>query len=221
MSFEKARDLVQLAIMASVRHGGVSLAEIVAEFGVSHRTAQRMTQALESCFTGVEISEDEDRRRHWILRAPNVAALDLHDDAALEALDMAVRGAEREGRMIHARALRALREKHLMHMPRRRARRAEADAEAFLADLETDTEKTLGAEEVKLLEDADLRPVIDFAIQMEAQARDNYLALGQRVEDGELREFCEELAAEEQRHFDQLTEARIGVDTPIDERPAL
>ncbi len=29
------------------------------------------------------------------------------------------------------------------------------------------------------------------------------------------------LAAEEQRHFDALTEARIGVDTPLEERPEL
>ena len=65
-----------------------------------------------------------------------------------------------------------------------------------------------------------MRPVIDFAIKMEAQARDNYLALAERV-DSELVALCKELADEEQAHFDTLTEARVGADTPIDERPAL
>lgn len=40
MSFAKAQDLLRLALMASARHGGVTLEEIAAEFAVSHRTAQ-------------------------------------------------------------------------------------------------------------------------------------------------------------------------------------
>lgn len=95
------------------------------------------------------------------------------------------------------------------------------DGQAFLADLTADVEKTLEVEQVKLLEDAELRPVIDFAIGMEAKARDTYLALKGDVEGDHLKALCQELADEEQRHFDQLTEARIGVDTPPEERPML
>ncbi len=95
------------------------------------------------------------------------------------------------------------------------------DAVAFLADLEANVANVLNGEQRKLLEDADMRPVIEFAIQMEAQARDKYVELANRVEGDDLVAICNDLAEEEQKHFDVLTEARVGVDTPIDERPAL
>lgn len=95
------------------------------------------------------------------------------------------------------------------------------DGAAFLADLEADVEKTLVHHQIELLKNAEIRPVIDFAIEMEAKARDTYLGLKDRMEADELKALCQELADEEQRHFDQLTEARSGVDTPPEERPML
>ena len=50
MSFAKAQDLLRLAEMAVSRRGGVSLEDICGEFDVSHRTAQRMTEALDASF---------------------------------------------------------------------------------------------------------------------------------------------------------------------------
>lgn len=46
-------DLLTLAQMAAARRHGVSLADICEKFGVSHRTAQRMTHALEASFANV------------------------------------------------------------------------------------------------------------------------------------------------------------------------
>ena len=66
-----------------------------------------------------------------------------------------------------------------------------------------------------------MRPVIEFAIGMEATARDNYLDLGSRLTDVGLKALCDDLAHEEQKHFDMLSELRRSVDTPLDERPAL
>lgn len=63
MSFSKAQDLVRLAQMAAARRGGISLEEICAEFDVSHRTAQRMTDALEATFGTVVTVDGEDRKR--------------------------------------------------------------------------------------------------------------------------------------------------------------
>jgi predicted DNA-binding transcriptional regulator YafY len=54
MSFSKAQDLLRLAQMAASRRGGVSLEDICVEFGVSHRTAQRMTEALDAAFANVK-----------------------------------------------------------------------------------------------------------------------------------------------------------------------
>ena len=98
---------------------------------------------------------------------------------------------------------------------------AGVDAESFLEGLTADVGKTLDDAQIRLLEDAELRPVIDFAIGMEEKARDTYLGLEGRMTSDELAALCRELAEEEQKHFDQLTEARIGVDTPPDERPML
>ena len=49
MTFAKANDLLRLAKLAASRRLGISLEEISQEFGISHRTAQRMTSAPLSC----------------------------------------------------------------------------------------------------------------------------------------------------------------------------
>lgn len=60
MSFSKALDLIRLARLAAMRRGGISLEEICEEFGVAHRTAQRMTDALGNKLC----PETEGRLRH-------------------------------------------------------------------------------------------------------------------------------------------------------------
>ncbi len=135
MSFAKARDLLRLALMASSRHGGISLAEICTEFNVSHRTAQRMTEALESTFANVEITDGTDRRRRWRLLDPAVARLEPRQETTIEALEIAVISARDDNRLRHARALEDLRDRLMARLPARDALRAEADAEAVLASL--------------------------------------------------------------------------------------
>jgi len=98
---------------------------------------------------------------------------------------------------------------------------AGVDGEAYLAGLEADVEKTLVSDQLALLENAEIRPVIDFAIGMEAKARDSYLGLKAQMQTDQLQALCQELADEEQAHFDQLSQARSGVDTPPEERPML
>src|SRR3546814_8886501 len=63
MSFAKAQDLVRLARLAAARRSGICLDEICEEFDVSHRTAQPMTDALETVFTNVA-AEDGRSEEH-------------------------------------------------------------------------------------------------------------------------------------------------------------
>lgn len=133
MSFSKARDLIRLAQLAAARRSGIGLEDICAEFGVAHRTAQRMTTALEECFAYVEVIDGEDRKRRWRLADPGLGRLLPRQETGLEALDIAVRAATGEGRLLHARALEGLRDGLLACLPARDAARAEADAEAVLA----------------------------------------------------------------------------------------
>ena len=132
MSLEKAKSLLRLAELAASRHGGVSLQQIAEEFAVDHRTAQRMTRALEDTFDQVEVLVGEDRRRHWRLRDSRLLRLQGLRDSELVALDMGIRRAERDGASHEVKALTTLRDRLLATMPPSHARRAEADAEAIL-----------------------------------------------------------------------------------------
>jgi rubrerythrin len=95
------------------------------------------------------------------------------------------------------------------------------DAEKFLGDLEAKAAQSPGVQESALITRGEMRPVIEFAIGMEATARDNYNDLGSRLTDIGLKAVCDDLAHEEQKHFEMLSDLRKSVDTPIDERPAL
>ncbi|SEO90533.1 Predicted DNA-binding transcriptional regulator YafY, contains an HTH and WYL domains [Salinihabitans flavidus] len=130
MSFSKAQDLIRLAKLAAARRSGISLEEIESEFGVSHRTAQRMTDALEATFGNVLVQDGEDRKRRWRLIESGLDRLQLHHETGVEALEIAAREAEAEGRLRHARALADLREGLLAQTPSRS--RIETDAEAVL-----------------------------------------------------------------------------------------
>jgi predicted DNA-binding transcriptional regulator YafY len=132
--FTKTHELLRLADMATVRDGGVSLEEIKQTFGVTHRSAQRMTQALTQAFPSVIVSGGKKGEpKRWSL-AGDERLLHLKGirDDELSALDMSIRRAEREGATTEARALAALRDRLVILHPASEVLRAEADAEATL-----------------------------------------------------------------------------------------
>lgn len=134
MSFGKAVDLLRLAEMAAARHMGVGLQDIAQEFDCDHRTAQRMTKALEDCFRNVQTRYDDQRRKYWSLKGSD-ARLMLSQgirDSELTALEMGIRRAEKDGAENEVAALKSLRDRLLGSMPAPHARRTEADAEAVL-----------------------------------------------------------------------------------------
>lgn len=135
MTFSKAQDLLRLARLAAARRGGVSLDEICEEFDVSHRTAQRMTDALETTFVDVISQDGEDRRRRWRVGDPLLDRLHLRQETAVEALEIATHTAREEGRLRHARTLSDLREELLARLAPAEIARIETDTEAVLAAL--------------------------------------------------------------------------------------
>ena len=132
MSFSKAQDLIRLARLAASRRSGISLDEICQEFGISHRTAQRMTDALETAFMNVEAEDGDDRRRRWHVADPMLDRLQPRQETAVEALEIAGRSAQADGRFRHASALADLRHGLLARLAPKDAARTEADAEAVL-----------------------------------------------------------------------------------------
>lgn len=77
------------------------------------------------------------------------------------------------------------------------------------------------SKENAVIESGDMRSVVEFAIAKEIGARDNYHQLANQVSSEEQRALCDDLAAEEQKHHDMLSNLRVSMDTPLDERPAL
>ena len=133
IAFSKAIDLLRLADLAMSRHRGVTLDDIAETFEVSHRTAQRMAQALSQAFLhAVEVTEDADRRRRWRMRETPLARLRLGGAEELEALELAAARLRAEGDALQAVRIESLRDRLLAALPSTDARRAEADAEAML-----------------------------------------------------------------------------------------
>jgi hypothetical protein len=89
MSFSRARDLIRLAQMAAARRVGVSLEEIGADFGVSHRTAKHMTVALAETFGNAGAADGEDCKRRWRLVDPALSQAQLRAESGVEALAIA------------------------------------------------------------------------------------------------------------------------------------
>lgn len=132
MAFEKSFALMRLAEMAAARHRGVCLLDVMEEFEVNQRTAQRMVKGLELIFPSVIISTDDDRRRWWKLKDPTFLRHQGIRDSELLSLDMSIRRARREGAELDVRALKSLRDRLLAILPPSQARRAEVDAGAML-----------------------------------------------------------------------------------------
>lgn len=132
MSHSKAQDLIRLARLAATRRTGICLDEICEEFGVSHRTAQRMTEALETVFINVEVVDGPDRRRRWRVADPALDRLQIRQETAIEALEIASRSARGDGRLRHTAALNDLRDALLARLTPKDALRTEADVEAVL-----------------------------------------------------------------------------------------
>lgn len=128
----KALDIMRLAEEAAARPGGISLVQIVDTFGVTLRTAQRMSRALEEAFPMVQTHTDKERRKWWQLRDSRLLHMQGIRDSELSALEMGIRRAERDGATTEVTALTSLRNRLLGTMPPTFARRAEVDAEAVL-----------------------------------------------------------------------------------------
>lgn len=134
MSFAKAQELLKLAMMAT-RRSGVSLDEIMDEFGCVYRTAQRMTEALEAAFPQTEASEGEDRRKHWHIPARHIAALLSPSPEELAALSSGISQLEQSGMLQEASLARSLAQKVRALVPPEKGTRLAVDEEALLEAL--------------------------------------------------------------------------------------
>ena len=132
MSYYKAQELLRLASISASRHRGVSVKDIVEEFRVNERTAQRMLFALQEVFPSLAYKADSDRRRWWKLHDTALLGKQSVYGHELVALEMGIRRARREGAESEAASLEAVRDRLMAALPSNVARRTESDVEAVL-----------------------------------------------------------------------------------------
>lgn len=129
MSFAKARELITLAMLATGRRG-ITLDDIVEEFGCSERTAQRMTAALQDTFVQTDHWIGEDRRARWRIHPQQIAHLVTPTSDELVALGEAISQLDRVGMGQEADLARRLQRKVKALLPPDKGARLEVDREA-------------------------------------------------------------------------------------------
>ena len=111
MAYDRAMDIVRLAIRLQGTASGLTLDDIQREFEISRRTAERLRSAVEDLFGPLETVPMGEAKRHCRLRAPNVRRLvSLSADELVELLAAAT-ALERAGLQERAVMLRRLDDK--------------------------------------------------------------------------------------------------------------
>ena len=108
MRYERLKDIVDLAIRLQGARGGLTMDDIVAEFGVSRRTAERMRHAVEAAFGPLQSVETGDRRIHWRLQSTSLRGLVRITPEELAELESAAGRLDRAGLSERAGILREL-----------------------------------------------------------------------------------------------------------------
>jgi len=134
MSFAKAQELLKLAMMAT-RRSGVSLEEIIEEFGCVRRSAQRMTAALEAAFPQMQSEDGDDRKRRWRIPARALAPLLTPSAEELAALTTAIKELDVAGMASEAARVRQLEQKVRSLIPANAGTRLAVDEEVLLEAL--------------------------------------------------------------------------------------
>lgn len=131
MSFEKARNIIDLYTNLSGRLVGLTINDVMNEYKISRRTAQRMLHLTEDMFFA-QTYEDEEGRKRWRVR-DNIRK-DLIDITAEEmaALDLAQDLLKRRGQKVATAHLEKLKNKITALVPSKRSRALSIDYEALL-----------------------------------------------------------------------------------------
>ena len=127
--YQRATDIVRLAIRLQGTLGGWTLDDISEEFCVSRRTAERMRDAVKGAFGPLQRVDRDDRRHYWRLQSSAVCKFIRISAEELAEVEAAAKGLDRTGLVERANLLRELAGKL-------RALRPPLDAEELDAALE-------------------------------------------------------------------------------------
>ena len=108
MRYERLTDIVRLATRLQGTRGGLTMDDIVAEFRVSRRTAERMRDAVEAAFGPLQPVDTGDNRIHWRLQATSLRGLVRITPEELAELESAASRLDQAGLSERAGILREL-----------------------------------------------------------------------------------------------------------------
>ena len=129
---KKAEQFLDLVTLVSSRRTGITLDDVIEQFGVSYRTAQRMIHGLVDRFPETESFTDDEGHKRW--RMPGGTVRDLISISAdeLAAIDLGIAHLKRAGSVVEAQSLESLRGKVISMIPNQRIARLEPDHDALL-----------------------------------------------------------------------------------------
>ena len=113
MAYERAGDIVRLALRLQGTWRGLTLDDIQRDFEVARRTAERLRNAVEDVFGPLELVDTGERKHHWRLRTSTLRRLITVSAEELMEIETAATAVERTGMEDRAETLRALADKLL------------------------------------------------------------------------------------------------------------
>ena len=132
MRYEKADNLLQLALEMQASRAGLSLRDIETKFKVGRRTAMRMRDALLRNFPQTEEVDTDERVKRWRIPSGTLDRLIQFCAEELSALELAVRLLDRDNRESEAAQLATLSGKLRALLKPQVARKVEPDLEVLL-----------------------------------------------------------------------------------------
>lgn len=132
MAYERAGDIVRLALRLQGTWRGLTLDDIQRDFEVARRTAERLRNAVEDVFGPLELVDTGERRHHWRLRTSTLRRLITVSAEELMEIETAASAVERTGMEERAETLRALADKLLALLESDARPQVEPDLQALM-----------------------------------------------------------------------------------------
>ena len=95
------------------------------------------------------------------------------------------------------------------------------DVDGYVNELEASTDPVISAEEAKIIESGSLHEVLGLAIELEQQTCNVYEGLEREAVDPDVKANCKELASQERKHIQELTNLLNSLDMAKEDRPGL
>ena len=132
MRYERLADIVKLTLRLQARADGLSLQDIMDDFKVSRRTAERMRDAALSIFPQIEELTDLGKHKRWRLPATSLGRLSEPTLSEITALNRGAELCQREGDTETAEKLTMLQDRLRASLRQDSKRRLEPDIAALL-----------------------------------------------------------------------------------------